>query len=75
MDASAHHQPASLQILRDRRGLVIGRLEQRPTGKIVARDAHGLLVRTYDPREGTTRDGLVLVVAQSDVLAALLIRR
>lgn len=76
MDASAYHQLTPVQILRDRRGLVIGRLEeQRSTGKIIARDAHGLLVGTYDPREGTTRDARGLVVARGDVLAALLVRR
>jgi hypothetical protein len=76
MDASAHHQLTPVKILRDRRGVVIGRLEeQRSTGKIIARDVHGLLVGTYDPREGTTRDVRGLVVARGDVLAAILVRR
>ena len=74
MDALAYHQPAPVQILRDRRGLTIGRLEQQhSTGKVIARDAHGLLVGTYDPREGTTRDARGLVVARGDTLAALLV--
>ena len=71
----AHHQSAPIQILHDRRGLVIGRLEQRSTGKIVARDARGLILGTYDLREGTTRDARGLVAAHGDALAALLIRR
>ena len=55
---------------------MIGRLEeQRSTGKIVARSARGLLVGTYDPREGTTRDVRGLVVAHGDVPEALLFRR
>lgn len=73
---SVYHVPAPIQVLRDRRGLAIGRLEeQRSTGKVIARDAHGLLVGTYDPREGTTRNARGLVVARGDVLAALLVRR
>ena len=76
MDGSAYHQPAPVQILRDRRGLVIGRLEQQgSTGRVIARDAHGLRVGTYDPREGTTRDARGLVVARGNVLPALLVRR
>lgn len=55
---------------------MIGRLEeQRSTGKIVARNARGLLVGTYDPREGTTRVVRGLVVAHGDVPAAVLVRR
>ena len=70
---TAHHQPAPVQILRDRRGVIVGRLEeQRVTGKIVARDARGLFVGTFDPREGTTRDARGLVVARGNVLAAFL---
>jgi len=76
MDASAYHQPAPVQVLRDRRGQLIGRLEQqRSTGMVIARDAHGLRVGTYDPREGTTRDARGLVVARGDILPALLVRR
>jgi hypothetical protein len=76
MNASACYQPAPVQILRDRRGLVIGRLEeQRSTGKIIARDGRGLLVGIYDPREGTTRDARGLVVGGGDVLAGLLVHR
>lgn len=76
MDAFAYHQPAPVQVLRDRRGQLIGRLEQQgSTGRLIARDAHGLRVGTCDPREGTTRDARGLVVARGNVLAALLVRR
>jgi hypothetical protein len=76
MDASAYHQLTPVQILRGSRGLLNRRLkEQRSTGKIIARDAHSLLVGTRNLREGTTRDARGLVVAHGDVLAALLVRR
>jgi hypothetical protein len=45
MDASAYHQLTPVEILRDRRGLVIGRQEeQRSTGKIIARDVLAALL-------------------------------
>lgn len=76
MDVPAHHQPASLQILRDRLGFVIGRAEeQRSTSKSITRDARDLLVVTCNSREGTTRDDRGSVVADGDVLAVRLIRR
>ncbi|TXN17210.1 hypothetical protein FV219_00860 [Methylobacterium sp. WL122] len=75
MDAPAYHAAPPVQVLRDRRGVVIGRIEhQRLTGKAVARDSKGILVGTYDPREGATRDAAGRVVARGDVLAAFLIR-
>lgn len=76
MDTPAYHSRPPIQVIRDRQGLVIGRLEdQRSTGKILARDARGVIVGTYDPHERTTRDARGLVVARGDVLAALLMRR
>lgn len=76
MDAAAYHQPAPIQILRDRRDLVVGRLEeQRSTGKIIAYDGRGLLGGNYDPRKGTTRGARGVVLARRDVLAALLVCR
>lgn len=76
MDCSAYHSTDQIQVVRDRQCIVIGRLEeQRATSKLIARDAHGVIVGTYDPREGTTRDARGLVVARGDVLAALLVRR
>ena len=76
MDGSAYEQSAPVQVLRDRRGQLIGRLEQQgSTGRIIARDVHGLRVGTYDPREGTTLDARGLVVARGNILPALLVRR
>lgn len=74
MDALAHHEAAPVQVIRDRRGLILGRIEQRSTGKLIARDARGLVVGTFDRLEGITRDSRGLVVARGDILAALLIR-
>ncbi len=76
MDCPAYHSSAPIQVIRDRQGIVIGKLEeQRLTGKLIARDAQGVVVGSYDPREGTTRDARGVVVARGDVLAALLMRR
>ena len=75
MDASAHHEAAPAQIIRDQRGLVLGRIERlASTGKFVARDARGLVVGTYDTRECATRDAHGLIIARADILAALLVR-
>jgi hypothetical protein len=76
MDASAYDQITPVQILRDRSGPIIGCPEEhRSTGKIIARDACGSLMGTYDPRGGTARIARSPAVAHGDALAALLIRR
>lgn len=74
MDA-AHHRPAPVQLLRDRRGLVIGRLEEQgSTGRIIARDARGLIVGVYEPRMNVTRDARGLLVGTGNLLVGLLPR-
>ena len=76
MDAPVYHSRAPIQVIRDRQGFVIGKLEeQRATGKILARDARGVIVGAYDPHQRTTRDARGLIVARGNVLAALLMRR
>lgn len=76
MDIAVYQSPPAHQIIRDARGLILGRIERQvSTGRFIARDARGLLVGAYDPREGTTRNARGLVVARGDVLAALLVRR
>ena len=73
MEAPAHRQPAPVQIVRDARGVILGRIErQTPTGRSIVCDARGLVLGTYDPREGTTRDARGLVIARGDVLVGLL---
>lgn len=74
MDA-AHHQPGAAQVIRSAQGVILGRIErQGSTGRIIARNAQGLIVATFDPREGMTRDRRGLVVARGDLLAAYLFR-
>ena len=59
-------------VLRDRRGTIIGRLEeQRLTGKVVARDARGVLVGVYDIRSNLTRDAAGRVLGSGNLLSAL----
>ena len=75
MDVPAYHRPAPVQVVRNARGVILGRIERQGlTGRSVARDAQGLLAAVYDPREGLTRDRRGLVVARGDVLAAYLFR-
>jgi hypothetical protein len=64
---------ANHEILRDRRGIIIGRVEpQRLTGKLVLRDHRGVLVGTYDPRSGETRDAHGRVIGRGNLLGTLL---
>ena len=75
MDAPAYHQPAPVQILRDRGGQIISRLEgQRAIGRIIARDTRGLLVGSYDQKSDTTRDARGLLIGTGNLLPALLPR-
>ncbi len=63
------------EVLRDRQGRIIGILErQRLTGKVVARDARGRLVGTYDERSQTTRDASGRLIGRGNLLPALLFR-
>lgn len=74
MDAIAVHRVApSEEVIRDKRGVVVGRIEyQKLTGKSVARDARGRVIGVYDPREGLTREASGKVVARGNLLIGLL---
>ncbi len=75
MDAPTYHETATDQVIRDKRGIVIGRLEeQRLTGKTLARDARGLLIGQYDNRANLTRDARGVLVGSGNLLPALLLR-
>ncbi len=55
--------PAACEALRDHRGTIIGRVETRHnTGKLVARDARGVVVGTFNLRSNETRDALGRVI-------------
>jgi hypothetical protein len=67
--------PAACEVLRDHRGTIIGRVEtQHHTGKLVTRDARGVVVGTYDPRLNETRDARGRVIGRGNLLGALLLR-
>lgn len=73
MGSAAPHSIAPVQIIRDRRDVVTGHLEdQRSDGNTIACDARYLVIGSYDRRENFTRDTRGLMVARDDVLAALL---
>ncbi len=59
------------QILRDRRGIILGRIATQATGVQVARDARGIIVGRYDPQSNITRDARGVQVGNraSDMLA------
>lgn len=45
-----------MDTLRDRLGLVIGRIETQPDGRQILRDKYGRRLAEYDPRQNVTRD-------------------
>lgn len=64
------------EIVRDRRGVVIGRIErQGPTGKLVARTRRGEVAGVYDPRSGETRDQHGRLIGRLNLLPVLLFGR
>ncbi|MEE7458052.1 hypothetical protein MPAR168_20145 [Methylorubrum populi] len=75
MDTPAYQQPEAVQIIRDKRGIIVGRVEaQHLTKRTVARDARGLLVGQYDHRADVTRDARGVLVGTGNLLPALLPR-
>lgn len=70
----AQHEPAR-EVIRDRRGIVIGVIErQQIVGRLIARDRRGLVVGLYEERSRTTRDARGRVVGTANLLPALLFR-
>jgi hypothetical protein len=62
------------EVLRDRRGTIIGRIEhQRLTAKFVLRDHRGVVLGTFDPRSNETRDKSGRVIGRGNLLGALLV--
>lgn len=73
MEMPAYHEQAPVQVLRYRRGVVIGRLEhQRLIGKTLARDVRGSIVGSFDHRANITRDARGTVVGTCNLLPVLL---
>ncbi len=67
--------PAPHEVLRDQMGTIIGTVEPQPlTGKLVARDARGVVVGSYDSRLNETRDARGRVIGRGNLLGALLLR-
>ena len=63
------------EVLRDHRGIIMGVLEpQRLTGKLIARNARGVMVGSYDPRSNENRDAHGQVVGRGNLLGAFLLR-
>ncbi len=63
------------EVLRDHRGTIIGAVEpQRLTSKWIARDAHGVVLGSFDPRLNETRDAHGRVIGRGNLLGALFLR-
>jgi hypothetical protein len=61
------------ETLRDRRGLVMGVYERQTlTGKLITRNARGVIIGSFDPRSNETRDARGLLVGRGNLLPALL---
>ena len=60
------------QILRDRRGIILGRRATQATGVQVARDAREIIVGRYDPQSNITRDARGLQIGQGNLLSSLI---
>ena len=63
------------EVIRNHRGTIFGRFERQSlTGKVIASDARGILVGTYDPRSNETRDARAPLIGRGNVLGMLLVR-
>ena len=62
------------QVIRDARGLTLGRIMTDPSGRQKAVNARGLTVGYYDPATNRTTDARGLKVAEGNVLAALIMK-
>ncbi len=61
------------EVIRNSRGTILGVYERQSlTGKIIGRDARGVVVGHYDGRE--TRDARGRVVGQGNLLGVLLVQ-
>lgn len=75
MDTPAFQEFAAVQIIRDKLGIIVSRLEmQHLAKKTVARDARGLLVGQYDHRASVTRDARGILVGTGNLLPAPVLR-
>lgn len=60
------------QVLKDKRGLTIGRISTASNGVQTIRDARGLTKGTYDPKTNKTKDARGITVGSGNLLATLL---
>jgi hypothetical protein len=62
------------QVIKDARGLTIGRITTDSSGRQKAVDARGLTVGYYDPKANRTTDARGLKVGEGNLLAALIVQ-
>lgn len=61
----------SMEILKD--GRVVGFIETRPDGKLVAKDTSYRIRGHYDPKTNQTRDFTYKVVGSGNLLATMVV--
>lgn len=62
------------QVIKDARGLTLGRISTEPSGRQRAVNARGLTVGYYDPKTDKTTDARGLRVGEGNMLAALIVQ-
>jgi hypothetical protein len=62
------------QVIKDARGLTLGRITTDPSGRQRAVSARGLTLGYYDPKTNRTTDSRGLKVAEGNALAALIVQ-
>jgi hypothetical protein len=60
------------QVLKDNRGIVIGRIQADSSGVMVIKDHRGLIKGRYDPRTNITKDDRGIHVGTGNLLSSLL---
>lgn len=62
----------NVQVIRDRSGRIIGKIETENNGNKIVRDFYGHILGRYDKRSDVTRDFYGRIVARGDSCGILL---
>jgi hypothetical protein len=62
------------QVIRDPRGITLGRIATDATGRQRAYNTRGISLGEYDPRTNKTTDPRGITIVQGNILAALIMQ-